>query len=119
MTLFRVGSGVTATVAKAAPPRPGFGYRRQARSQPTARTNRTQHTCGLGRPRSAEQGGCARKRVLAGPDTHSFPAPCPCKVRRAHLLEGGSRSARLTVGAGRQAFPPSRGAAAGVGWTLG
>src|SRR5262245_48811293 len=29
----------------------------------------------------------------------------------------GSSLARLTGGAGRQAFPPSRGAAAGVGWT--
>src|SRR5262245_973347 len=31
----------------------------------------------------------------------------------------GSSLARLTVGAGRRAFSPSGGAAAGVGWTLG
>src|SRR5262249_56251258 len=48
-------------------------------------TSRTQHSCRLWRPRSAEQGGCARNGVPAGPDTRSFPAPWPFKVRRAHL----------------------------------
>src|SRR5262249_57390414 len=54
-------------------------------------TSRTQHSCRLWRPRSAEQGGCARNGVPAGPDTRSFPAPWPFKVRRAHLLGRGGQ----------------------------
>jgi hypothetical protein len=55
---------------------------------PRPRTSRTQHSCGLRRPHSAEQGGCARNSVPAGPATRSFPAPWPFEVRRAHLLQG-------------------------------
>jgi hypothetical protein len=51
-------------------------------------TSRTQHSCGLRRPRPAEQGGCAGGGAPAGPDAQSFPGPWPFEVRRAHLREG-------------------------------
>jgi hypothetical protein len=64
-------------------------YRQQARPlAPRPRTSRTQHTCGLRRPRSGERGGCAGGQAPAGPDTRSFPAPWPFEDRRAHLRQG-------------------------------
>ena len=119
--LFGLGPGWTAAVAEVAPQRPGLAIGSWRGSWPRRpRTNRTQPTCGLRRPRSAEQGGCARSSVLAGPDTHRFPAPWPFKVRRAHLPEGegpvrlGSRTGRVV-----RRFLLLRSAPAGVGGTRG
>jgi hypothetical protein len=76
---------VTAAVARAMAPRPGLLSAADAAPGPRPWTSRTQHTCGLRRPRSAEQGGCARDQALAGPDTRSCPVPWPFEVRQAHL----------------------------------
>jgi hypothetical protein len=74
-------------VVRTRPRRPDLALSGRRDSWPRRpRTRRTQHSCGLRRPRSVEQGGCARTRAPTGPDTPSFPAPWPFQVRRAHLL---------------------------------
>lgn len=81
------------------PRRPGLNISSRRDSWPRRpRTSRTQHSCGLRRPRSAEQGGCARDNAPAGPDTHSFPAPWPFKFATGSLLE---RSVQLGRAHGR------------------
>src|SRR5262245_59408420 len=75
----------------------------------------------------ADSGGPAPQNRAAVPGTTSRPVPIRIRSRlRGHSKcdgltssRGGASLARLTGGAGRWAFPPSRGAAAGVGWTLG
>jgi hypothetical protein len=70
------------------------------------RTSRTQHPCGLRRPRSAEQGGCAGSSVPAGPDTRSFPAAWPFDKRRGHLREGRRLGASsIFAGESLHAYP--------------
>src|SRR5205823_4915881 len=98
-----------------------LGYRMRTRLlAPRPRTSRTQHSCGLRRPRSAERGGCAGSGVPAGPDTRSFPAPWPFKsgglvsqgrgqLGKAHGWGGSSGDRLLLRGRGP----------AGVGRTLG
>jgi len=84
------------------------------------RTSRTQHSCGLRRPRSAEQGGCAGDSAPAGPDTYTFPAPWPFEVSSGSPPEGGVQFGRAH-GRGGSSGDSSffRGAAVGVGRTLG
>jgi hypothetical protein len=64
------------------------------------KTSRTQHACGLRRPRSAEQGGCAGEQAPAGPDTRSFPASRPVEKRRAHLRQGRGQLGKARDGGG-------------------
>jgi hypothetical protein len=52
-------------------------YREQALAH---KASRTQRPCGLRRPRSEEQGGCAGVGAPAGPDTYPFPAPWPFEL---------------------------------------
>jgi hypothetical protein len=79
-------------------------YRRQARPRaPRPPTSRTQHSCGLWRPRPAGRGGCAGGSAPAGPDTYRCPGPWPFEVRLARPAGGrpvrqGSRLGRVVVG---------------------
>jgi hypothetical protein len=67
------GAGGNASAAR-------LEYHRQTRLRSVGlKASRIQHSCGLRRPRSAEQGGCAGDSVPAGPDTYTFPAPWPFK----------------------------------------
>ncbi len=82
-------SEVTAAVVRTRPRRPGLAIGGRHDSGPqSAQTSRTQHSCRLWRPRSAELGGCAGEQAPVGPDTRSFPVPWPVEERRAHLRQG-------------------------------
>jgi len=86
---------------EAVPWRPGLASEGRRRLLAVkAKTSRTQHSCGLRRSRSAEQGGCAGVSAPAGPDTQAFPAPWPCECgrltpRRECPVRPGSRSGRV------------------------
>src|SRR5262245_46460483 len=111
MTLFCVGSGVTAAVAKGTARRPGLLSAADAAPGPAGHGRAAPNT-------HADSGGPAPRSGAAVPGT--VPRPVPILIRsrpRGHSKVGGltparegSRLARLTGGAGRRAFPPSCGA---------
>ena len=86
MTLVCVGSWVTATVAKATARRPdllsaagaALSFQRKGRAAPNTHAD-------SGGPAPQSRAAVPGNGVPAGPDTRSFPAPWPFKVRRAHL----------------------------------
>jgi hypothetical protein len=121
MTLFCVGSGVTVTVAKATARRPGL----------LSATDAALSFQGKGRaaPNThADSGGPAPQSKTAVPGTRSRPVPILVRSQ----LRGHSKCDGLTSASGRVQFGTAhgrggssgvsslfRGAAAGVGWTLG
>jgi hypothetical protein len=77
------------------------------------RTSRTQHSCGLRRPRPAGPGGCAGEQAPAGPDSRPFPVPWPVKKRRARLREGRGQFGQAHGRGGSSGDPPRRATALG------
>jgi hypothetical protein len=81
-----------AAAVKAVGRRPGLSIQSGRGSWPQGpRTSRTQHACGLRRPRSAEQGGCAEEQAPAGPDTCSFPNSAAIQEQRSPPMERSVR----------------------------
>ena len=121
MRVFCLGPGVTAAVLGQSLGDPAWLSIAVATPGPhRPRTSRTQHSCGLRRPRSAEQVVCAGNSASAGPDTLSFPTPWPFKCATGSLPEGSvplGRAHGRGGSSGDSSFLGS-GAAAGVGGTL-
>ena len=118
MTLFCVGSWVTATVAAGTGRRPDLLSAADAAPDPTATARAAPNT-------HADSGGPAPQNRAAVPGSAPRPVPILVRSRPVAIRSAagsppraeGASLARLTGGAGRRAFPPSWGAAAGVGWT--
>ena len=91
-----------AAAAENSPRRPGLAIHDRRGSHSANRKGEPHPTVmrtPAAQPRKARR--LCQERVLAGPDTHAFPASPPFKKRLAHSSKGVSRSARLAAGADR------------------